>query len=385
MIGSLNRDAWDLPQINYKSKSGKEMIYIISILMVDNGQIIKFNEKLLTNNKLTGLIRINSKFESSDAFRKVKDTEIKKGKNLGKKNATNAIQQTIKEALSKYNKKIKDQSVKIKPMLAQVKSSKITEPVYIQRKYNGLRAIFDVNQNEMYSRKGNIYNVPYISLSGFKEYDIIAFDGELYNESSLQEINSIARNFSELSDCKLQYYIYDIILTSKDAIYETRLKILKELFENHKDKLQYCKLVETIKVETEDLVQKYFRQFINEKYEGLIIRLNKSYEFSNNNYHSKHLLKMKESLDGEFEVIGFTKSEIGQSNGAIIFICVTDEGKQFNVTPSMTIEDRKKMYNKFIAGDFEYLHKKIIIQYEELSDANIPLRTKTKLEIREWD
>ena len=167
-----------------------------------------------------GWIKVLSKTGVQGKIKKSPPTYVREGKNIGKKNQTNAFTQALRDALSKYNKQLAKSSedsveyngVKLyPPMLAQlatVNEQLFTDNqcLFIQKKLNGVRAVATLDSNNdvvMYSRTRKIYpGFDYIKeelrkcLSYFvTEYNKrVYLDGEIYKHGeSLQLISGTAR------------------------------------------------------------------------------------------------------------------------------------------------------------------------------------------------
>jgi ATP-dependent DNA ligase len=151
--------------------------------------------------------------------------------------------------------------------------------------------------------------------------------------------------------------------------------------------------VETVKVESHDDIQKLFNLYLSERYEGAMVRTNDPYRYSNGGYHSTNLLKLKPTRDAEYKIIGYTVGVKGKTTDAILFVCETDNKINFNVTPAMEIAERtalaKLMASEVSPGvthfDANYLGKKLIVYFDDLSKDLVPQRARTKGEIRTWD
>ena len=194
-------------------------------------------------------------------------------------------------------------------------------------------------------------------------------------------------------DVKIDYIIYDMFIpTLPKLTYDIRKVLLEKIF-NSFPHLNHVKLVETFKVDNIDDINKYYEQFLHEGYEGAMLRLNQPYRYSNGGYHSRILLKLKPTFDAEFEVIGHSLGEKGKAVEALMFICKTDQGIEFAVTPAMelparialaavmdTIEPNGKTY-----FENNYLGKKLIVTFDAYSNTKVPQRARTKGVIRTWD
>lgn len=256
------------------------------------------------------------------------------GKNVGRSNETTAEEQAMKEAEAEWKKrtekgyfaKIKDidKSTIFKPMLAnkwEDRMDKITYPVYSQPKLDGIRCI--VRSDGMWTRTGKpIISAPHIfeALKPMleKNPDLI-FDGELYTDKYANDFNAIVslvkKTKPTAQDLKgsakvIEYHIYD--LPSHDDTFLERNRMLTGI-----QLPKCCKLVRTDFCQTENHVNALYEMYVEEGYEGQMIRLNEKYE----NKRSNSLLKHKSFIDEEYEIVGV---EEGGGNltgmvGALIF------------------------------------------------------------------
>jgi ATP-dependent DNA ligase len=358
-------------------------------------------------------------------------------KNLGKKNERNVLQQAMIEARSKYLKKIDDGSVltikktsgtiinnntKFYPMLAKKfedYENKIKYPVDVQGKLDGNRCVTFLDSSEpnstyenviMYSRSHKDF--PYNSSNDtirkslvdvlknnyhrFKSDttndESLFLDGELYKHGkSLQNINSVIKDtgVSKKSKSKveinIQYWIYDLFYPSyTNEGFTFRYDLLKKIYASlDEEKKKNIILVETHTVNSREELDTLYQEYLEKGYEGIIIRTRdgpylKSPTKKSEQLRSKDLLKRKEIFDAEFEVVDYKDGE-GKEDGAVIWICITSDGKTFSVTPNMTYEERYEIY-KECEKKFKkkYLGRMLTVEYRGLSDDGIPLQLKAK-------
>ena len=154
--------------------------------------------------------------------------------------------------------------------------------VYIQPKLNGWRCIIDTKNGILYSREGNIFNLPHISEDVLKMSDLPDFiDGELYcHGKTLGNIASMIRNGSR----EIKLYCFDVI--SKD-IFSKRLEILMNIRET-----ENIRTVATERI-TPHQIKKCYKQYLKMDLEGAVIRLDKKYE----NKRSSNIFKLKPIYD----------------------------------------------------------------------------------------
>ncbi len=302
---------------------------------------------------------------------------IDKGKNIGKKNETTHLEQAIKEAESKWNKKKdtgflekNEKSNKIiLPMLAldyNKRGKDIIFPAYTQCKLDGVRCIYNENMKKLQSRVGKIFpHLDHILLE--LENTKLNLDGELYSYTlSFQEFVGLVKKQKMTEDdlkkiLEIKFIVYDFVDTGKN--YSERLNILKKYFSENK--FEYIELLNTKEIKTgEDIVIRH-DECVKNGYEGLIIRNKEGYYEEKN--RSKNLQKFKNFQDEEYKIVDFTEGE-GIEKGLIIFICETPEGKRFSVRPSGTHLERKKMFR----NGKKYIGKYLSVKFFELTEDKIP-------------
>lgn len=300
-------------------------------------------------------------------------------KNIGKSNYRSSEEQAIEEAKSmwqhrldrKYSETIKDAKEElILPMLAQdyhkhhKKVTDIREWV-VQTKIDGLRclALCDEDRKvKLLSRAGKEFNIPHIQNMLEKmmnPFEII--DGELYNHHmSFQEITSAVKKY-QASTNNLEYWMYDAPViknfNSSDA-FINRFECLKDMQSKYTIPLSTNEIIDDLEV--------YHEDFVNNGYEGMILRRKDSpYKFG---YRSYDLLKYKAFQDSEYKVIDVV-SGVGQYENCGIWVCIDHNSQQtFNVTPKCTLKEKEEILknkNKYVG---EYLK----VKYFNLTDNGLP-------------
>jgi DNA ligase-1 len=342
------------------------------------------------------------------------------GKNIGKKNETTPLQQCIAETRKKWLDKKEKESYqetmptstlthhdeeqeqeheqeqeqktsakKYFPMLAHkfepasktTKKNTIIFPCFVQPKLDGLRCVVyrDPATGEIrrQSRTGTYFDtMSHIAESLaplFAKYPAVVLDGELYTtEIPFEELAGLIKTKKlTLSDtdklCVIEYHIYDIV--DETLPYHARHDSIKKMFAqvaastaSSPHKLPpYIRLVETIEAKTLAEFKAEFSRFIEEGYEGIMLR-NKTGMYRCN-YRSHDLQKYKEFQEDEFRIIGFMQGD-GRDKGTVIWVCETKEGKEFKVRPRGTIENRSKLFK---TGE-KYVGKMLTVIYQELTE-----------------
>ena len=195
----------------------------------------------------------------------------------------------------------------------------------------------------------------------------MVLDGELYiHGKSFQEITKLVKKW-RLESVDVVFHVYDVPKELAGAIrpvWADRRWSLESLLEPFEE-CDSLEVVDTHLANTEEDVYKLQSQFLEEGYEGAIVReMDGEYRFG---YRSNKLLKVKNFCDKEYEIVGFTTG-VGRFNGCCIWICVTEDGDEFKVVPQGTMEDRKATYK----NAKNYIGELLKVKFFELSDDNIP-------------
>lgn len=319
---------------------------------------------------------------------------IKTGKNTGKANETTPYQQALKEAESKINKKYDSgytenidelqTTVNYKPMLAlnyKDRSHDIKFPCYVQPKLDGVRCLIFPHKKLFLSRMGKVFHYLEPLLHNFLKNNVkssYVYDCELYSsELTFEEIISTVKQKNQTPDdyflSKLKLNCFDMFDT-KDAslTFQERFDIIKKT-------VNPINIVETYLIENESQIPSYYKKFMKEKYEGIMIRNVKG--IYKNNYRSPDLQKYKEFEDKEYLIVNF-KESTGKSKGQIVFICKTESGKTFSVRPKGTDAERKNMFK----NGSNYIGKYLTVQYQGFTSptSEIP-RFPVGLAIRDYE
>ena len=247
-----------------------------------------------------------------------------------------------------------------KPMLAQSVGdySRITDKdweygMYVQPKLDGVRCLIQQSEYTLsghgeyplpiaYSRTGKEWkNIDHILTElkpFFKKYPNVILDGELYNhelKNDFEKIISLVRKTKPTEDDrfesyeKVQFHCYDTIMEHMD--FQGRHKFIRDNFGRNSRTYPYPSirsLMAATVYNTEE-VEAYHEGFLEEKYEGSILRQNKPYECK----RSWTLMKVKDFSDAEATVIGYEEGK-GKREGHLgKFIMQDDDGIEFGCPP----------------------------------------------------
>ena len=329
-----------------------------------------------------------------DGKKQINARYIKSGKNIGKKNETTPYQQAVSEAKSMLSKKVdegysanvdtipKDDDGLFLPMLAHSfdkHSAKIKFPCWVQPKLDGVRMLAKKYENHvaMWSRKGKEIEVPdkiNKQLNSFMKLGE-CFDGELYVHGwDFQRVISAVKKKRPDTDL-LEYHIYDVPHLTNT--FESRF-LNKNWQDNSIDSYPNLKLVNTSAVDSHDNLTQLENFYVNQNYEGVMARnANSLYKYKNRSYD---LQKVKRFQDEEFEIIG-GKDGTGKESGLVIFKCINEDGREFDVRPKGNRELRKIMFDNLN----DYIGKELKVRFQGRTSDNIP-RFPVGLGVRpRWD
>jgi len=326
---------------------------------------------------LTGKKQIDSRF-------------IEEGKNIGKANETTPYEQACSEATSALRRKQDSGYVTDKdnipsegsgnflPMLAHnfdKQSAKIRYPAYVQNKLDGSRCLAKKENGvvTMWSRKGKPISIPdriVEELTGVLEEGETT-DGELYVHNwTFQRLIAATKKKRGDTDL-LEYHIYDSPHSTKT--FEERFV---EVFPKSRE-TKRVKIVDTLKVDSINELNRQEQFAVSSGYEGLIVRNTGSlYKFKNRSYD---LQKVKRFQDAEYKIIGGKDGE-GREVGLVIFNCITDSGVEFSVRPKGTHESRAKMFKNLE----DYVGKELTVQFFELTEDGAP-RFPVGITVRDYE
>jgi len=324
------------------------------------------------------------------------------GKNIGRANETSAYEQAISEAKSMFNKLLdkgykeepfnietaddradlwsflkkhqgKDASGNLRPMLAQ-KKLKITKwPVYVQRKYDGIRSFSRMDADgdiHVTSRNGKEFDsldhikeslkliYPYDKNVGIvNDTDII--DGELFTTSTdFQGIVSAVKRKQESSK-RIKLRVYDIGCNLPQSYRMGLIMGFREELD-----IPNIEFVETFICSTMEKILEYHAQFIAEGYEGTMVRtMDGRYEYGKRSWS---LMKYKDFDEDEFELIGMEEAT-GRDAGTAIFV-LSDGKVTFRARPMGDRDVRAALWD----DQHHQIGRMVTVKYQGKSNTGVP-------------
>ena len=260
----------------------------------------------------------------------------------------------------------------IKPMLAhKYDEARInwSLPVYIQPKLDGVRCLF--TKDGAFSRTGkqfkNLAHIELALISFFKQHPNVVLDGELYNhklKNDFEKIISLVRKQKPTADDRLdaqhlvQFHVYDYIDDKYDN-YQIRMAQLacSDIYDAQ------IKHVPTLLADSYSYARTLHEEFLEDGYEGSIIRLNGKYKHG----RSYDLMKFKDFSDTEATIIGYELGK-GKRTGTLgKFIMLDDEGVEFGCPPGKgyNYKDLAEMLNNIT----DYIGKRATFTYFQRTQA----------------
>jgi DNA ligase-1 len=276
------------------------------------------------------------------------------GKNVGRANETTDKEQALKEAQSKFQKKLdkgyNEKLTKTKkffePMLAQ-KYEKYSDlcfvnPTFIQPKLDGLRCIN--SDGTMMSRNGK----PFLTVDHLTQDELYSHDYHDDFNKIVSLVKKTKPTDEDIAECEsiIEFWAYD--LPEHDGVFSERYAELKKVVKSLKNK--QIKIVPTYQINSEEDIQKYHEMFLEAGYEGSIIRVDIApYE----NKRSKQLLKKKDFYDGEFTIVDVEEGKGNRAGTAGNLLLELPDGRTFGATlrgsrqwVTSVLENRKNLIGK---------------------------------------
>ncbi len=239
------------------------------------------------------------------------------------------IEQASFEANAAFNQKLAREyrlteaelsSVPTSPMLAKAYEGwpEMTPVVFSQPKLDGIRCT--INKHGAFSREyQRFHNVDHIieALAPvIAAHPYLSFDGELYNHELREEFGKISSSVRktkptpaarELSRALIQYHVYDLGIP--DITFADRNALMFRTIFGENTFPSIVPVV-THKVSSVEELDAHYGEYLEQGYEGQMVRLDAPYEFDK---RSSSLLKRKEFLTAEFKLL---RIEEGQGNWA---------------------------------------------------------------------
>lgn len=247
-------------------------------------------------------------------------------------------------------------------------------PYLIQPKLNGerCRALLLDEPIMLSSEENLITSCPHILeelrtiVQRFPELKGLELDGENYSHgTALQDIHSIvSRKTGGLHDDyeEISFYVFDLVLSLQQHI---RLDAVSRIF-NLPFEFHHLKRVPYWYVETLDDINHYLESFMQQGYEGIIIR---DRDAPYVRKRSTQMMKFKPRKSDVYQIVDLQEevSIHGENKGTLgAFVLRGTDGTIFKVGTGFNAEQRKEYYNN------EFLGKWAKILYQTKSKDGVP-------------
>jgi DNA ligase-1 len=330
-------------------------------------------------------------------LQETRDT-VNEGKNVGKKNATTAAQQAVKEAQSRFEKQQKKGYVSdvtraenaetdveggVVPMLAHTFADhghKIVWPAAVQPKLDGIRCLAMIGDDKtvtLWTRtRKPIKSVPHINaaLAALNAPAGFVFDGELYNhelKANFEQIVSLVRHDTPRDGHEhVQYHIYDAAIS---VTFDERWRVLSQIVPAEQ---RHLRLVSCQTVADYDGALEFYRACMVQGYEGIMVRNRASLYEPKRSYS---LLKIKEFEDAEFKIVGMNEGRGKLAGHVGSFICETSTGEKFDVKLKGDTTELQRCFKERSL----WQNKMLTVQYQGLTNTNKVPRFPVGLRIRD--
>ena len=240
------------------------------------------------------------------------------------------------------------------------------EVVYIQPKLDGVRCLF--TKDGAFSRNHKQFmNVRHIEMalkSFFDQHPNVTLDGELYNHKlkhNFEKIISLVRKQKPTDTDRLdaqhlvQFHCYDYIDNDNQSYAERQANLTcSNIYDAQ------IKYVQAKRVTSYEQARDIHAQYLEDGYEGSIIRLNGLYKQG----RSYDLMKFKDFSDTEATIVGYEIGKGKRSGTLGKFLMLDDEGVKFGCPPGKgytykDLADMLKNIDQFIGkrATFTYFQR----------------------------
>ena len=283
-------------------------------------------------------------------------------------NVKTGYEKALKRAQTMWNNE-HTKCNQVLPMLANKwddRKKYISEPFYVQPKLDGVRLL--VSKDGGISRTGKIIPGTEVLGKGLGPGQYV--DGEAYDPNlTFEDLTSTFKT----DPLKLKFYVFDFFdLKKLGMTFEQRWEYVKDSIYN-----PHYEYVDTFSVKKHKDMEGYHKMFIQQGYEGTMIRDRFSvYEVGQ---RSNYLLKYKDFQTEEYEITG-AKTGHGRDADAVVWVCKTENGNQFTVRPEGTIVQREEHYKNYK----KYIGKMLTVRFQNLTALGVP-RFPVGVTIRDYE
>ena len=295
--------------------------------------------------------------------------------NAGRANQRDPADQAMFEAQAIWKKKAEfgyfediariDDECFEEPMRAQdyfKRLKKLIFPVYSQPKLDGIRCI--LSKDFMKSRKGKFFfGAPHIArvlITFFERFPETVLDGELYCNKFNDNFNAICSIVKKqspspaelaMSEETMQYWVYDLVDLDKGFAERSAW-----LDQNLPKDIGCIVHVPTLVANSFEELDRYYEQYVEDGYEGGMIRTDEPYSFT----RAKCLLKRKEFEDAEYKILEVCEG-LGKKTGITGYMWMLNHDVDTTGLPDGwwrdIAQDDTRAFKTNIKGNYSYLRE----------------------------
>jgi DNA ligase-1 len=173
----------------------------------------------------------------------------------------------------------------------------------------------------------------------------------------------------ELSKYSIQYWVYDF---PSEKIFSERFQALSRILPKNGPFV----LVPTYLVKNKEELDRYYEKFIEEGYEGMIVR----YDVPYINKRTKYLLKRKTFQDAEYRILDVQEGIGNRTGTAGRFIVERKDGVVFH----SNVKGNFKLLEEYLRNKDQLIGKMATIQFFNLTPDGIP-RFPYVIKIRDYE
>ena len=276
-------------------------------------------------------------------------------------NVKTGYEKALKRAQTMWNNE-HTKCNQVLPMLANKwddRKKYISEPFYVQPKLDGVRLL--VSKDGGISRTGKIIPGTEVLGKGLEPGQYV--DGEAFDPNlNFEELTSTFKT----DPLKLKFHVFDFFDLKAEALARDKMTF-EQRWEYVKDSIYnpHYEYVDTFSVKKHKDMEGYHKMFIQQGYEGTMIRDRFSvYEVGQ---RSNYLLKYKDFQTEEYEITG-AKTGHGRDADAVVWVCKTENDNQFTVRPEGTIVQREEHYRNYK----KYIGKMLTVRFQNLTALGVP-------------
>jgi len=233
---------------------------------------------------------------------------------------------------------------------------RITFPCIAQTKMDGMRAILIKRKGvvNVYSRNGNkLIKLDKHFTNVFGDLDDVMLDGELTvvgadgklldRKAGNGIIHKAVESVGTISDeevCNIRLTLWDIVTVAEFDSNEGRLGALSRLAQLELLPVNgLFNIVYTTHIKNMEEAEKLFKEMLDKGEEGIILKnLNHLWEAK----RSKQIVKMKEIIEVDYKIVGFTEGE-GKASGMTGAIQVENKDGTIKCSVGTGMDDAKRI------------------------------------------